>query len=84
MALRLSESPSETSNTHEKKRFLRCSVPMFARDKKSLPTHDGSMLEQNSEQEYDDYVGHYKNVMEEIREEKNRNRYRDEKVKSDM
>lgn len=39
---------------------------------KSFTNYDGSMLEQYgiTEQEYDDYVGHYKNVMEEIREEK--------------
>lgn len=39
---------------------------------KSFTNYDDSMLEQYgiTEQEYDDYVGHYKNVMEEIREEK--------------
>lgn len=39
---------------------------------KSFTNYDDSMLEQYgiTEQEYDDYVGYYKNVMEEIREEK--------------
>ena len=39
---------------------------------KSFTRYDDSMLEEYgiTEKEYEDYVGHYKNVMEEIREEK--------------
>ena len=39
---------------------------------KSFTRYDDSMLKEYgiTEKEYEDYVGHYKNVMEEIREEK--------------
>ena len=76
-ALRIcAESPSEIPemSMKEKKIFAKMfqSFDSLFAQIKSFTNYDGSMLEQYgiTEQEYDDYVGHYKNVMEEIREEK--------------
>lgn len=77
-ALRVcAESPSEIPemSMKEKKIFAKMfqSFDSLFAQLKSFTNYDDSMLEQYgiTEQEYDDYVGHYKNVMEEIREEKN-------------
>ena len=76
-ALRVcAESPSEIPemSMKEKKIFAKMfqSFDSLFAQLKSFTNYDDSMLEQYgiTEQEYDDYVGHYKNVMEEIREEK--------------
>ena len=76
-ALRVcAESPSEIPemSMKEKKIFAKMfqSFDSLFAQIKSFTNYDDSMLEQYgiTEQEYDDYVGHYKNVMEEIREEK--------------
>ena len=73
-ALRIcAESPSEIPemSMKEKKIFAKMfqSFDSLFAQIKSFTNYDGSMLEQYgiTEQEYDDYVGHYKNVMEEIR-----------------
>lgn len=76
-ALRVcAESPSEIPemSMKEKKIFAKMfqSFDSLFAQLKSFTNYEDSMLEQYgiTEQEYDDYVGHYKNVMEEIREEK--------------
>ena len=76
-ALRVcAKSPSEIPemSMKEKKIFAKMfqSFDSLFAQLKSFTNYDDSMLEQYgiTEQEYDDYVGHYKNVMEEIREEK--------------
>ena len=72
-------SPSEIPemSMKEKKIFAKMfqSFDSLFAQLKSFTNYDDSMLEQYgiTEQEYDDYVGHYKNVMEEIRDDEKNN-----------